>query len=154
MASRACPNERVIRRSISQSRQQRDSQHLQDTMSVSESCKKVKTAIRQAKPRSQFVSVWADPRRSLWYVRSNPLTRFAGMFALMISSLLIGWLLGKSGSSNRTTMGFSTSVRNVAVSLVIATDSFPGTPAVTAALAYGIFQALALAIGGISLKTV
>ena len=74
------------------------------------------------------------------------LRAFAGMFALTISSLLIGWLLGKSGRSNRKTMGFSTSVRNVAVSLVIATDSFPGTPAVTAALAYGIFQTLALAL--------
>jgi hypothetical protein len=35
------------------------------------------------------------------------------------------WLaLGQPGSSNRNTMGFSTAVRNVAVSLVIATDSF------------------------------
>jgi Sodium Bile acid symporter family len=45
---------------------------------ASESCKKVETAIRQAKPSSQFVSVWADPRRSLSYVRSNPLTRIRG----------------------------------------------------------------------------
>jgi hypothetical protein len=48
-------------------------------------------------------------------------------------------------------MGFSTSVRNVAVSLVIATDSFPGTPAVTAALAYGHLSDPCLGIGGISL---
>src|SRR5205823_4701682 len=58
---------------------------------------------------------------------------FAGMFALVIGSFAIGWVLGESGSSNRKTMALSTSVRNVAVSLVIATGSFPGTPAVTAA---------------------
>jgi bile acid:Na+ symporter, BASS family len=74
------------------------------------------------------------------------LSAFAGIFALVISSLLIGWVLGEPGSSNRKTMGFSTSVRNVAVSLVIATGSFPGTPAVTAALVYGLFQTLVLAL--------
>ena len=71
---------------------------------------------------------------------------FAGVFALVISTLLIGWPLGESGSDNRKTIGFPTSVRNVVVSLVIATGSFPGTPAVTPALAYGIFQTLALAL--------
>ena len=35
-------------------------------------------------------------------------------------------------------MGFSTAVRNVAVGLVIATDSFPGTPVVTGALVWGV----------------
>jgi BASS family bile acid:Na+ symporter len=74
------------------------------------------------------------------------LRAFAGMFALVISSLLTGWVLGESGSSNRKTLGFSTSVRNVAVSLVIATGSFPGTAAVTAALVYGVFQTLVLAL--------
>ena len=71
---------------------------------------------------------------------------FAGMFALVIGSFAIGWALGESGSSNRKTMAFSTSVRNVAVSLVIATGSFPGTPAVTAALVYGVFQTLTMAL--------
>jgi hypothetical protein len=74
------------------------------------------------------------------------LQAFAGMFALVISSLLIGWVLGESGRSNRTTVGFSTSVRNVAFSLVIATGSFPATAAVTAALVYGVFQTLVLAL--------
>jgi bile acid:Na+ symporter, BASS family len=40
----------------------------------------------------------------------------------------------------------STGVRNVGVSLVIATGSFPGTPAVTAALAFAIFQTVVLAL--------
>lgn len=74
------------------------------------------------------------------------LRAFAGMFSLMISSLLVGWLLGKPGSSNRKAVGFTSAVRNVAVSLVIATDNFPGTAAVTAALAYGVFQTVGLAL--------
>jgi predicted Na+-dependent transporter len=74
------------------------------------------------------------------------LRAFAGMFALVIGSFAIGWVLGESGSSNRKTMAFATSVRNVAASLVIATGSFLGTPAVTAALVYGVFQTLAMAL--------
>jgi predicted Na+-dependent transporter len=42
-------------------------------------------------------------------------------------------------------MMFTTSVRNVAVALEIATSSFPGTPAVTAVLVYGLFQTLLMA---------
>jgi len=71
---------------------------------------------------------------------------FAGMSALVMASMASGWLLGESGSNNRKTMGLSTSVRNVAVSLVITTGSFPNTPAVTAALTYGLFQTLALTL--------
>lgn len=57
---------------------------------------------------------------------------FAGMLALVMATLVIGWLLGGPGSDQRTAMGFSTAVRNVGGGLVIATASFPGTPAVTA----------------------
>jgi BASS family bile acid:Na+ symporter len=71
---------------------------------------------------------------------------FMGMFALLIASMAAGWLLGEGSNENRKAMGFSTSVRNVAVSLVIATASFPGSPAVTAALAYGLFQTIVLAV--------
>lgn len=71
---------------------------------------------------------------------------FAGMLALVVATLVIGWLLGGPGSDQRTAMGFSTAVRNVGVSLVIATASFPGTPAVTAALAYALFQTIVLAL--------
>jgi bile acid:Na+ symporter, BASS family len=73
------------------------------------------------------------------------LLAFAGMLALVISSLIVGWLLGESGSKDRKAMGFSTSVRNVAVALVITTATFPVTPAVTAALVYGLFQTIVLA---------
>jgi len=52
------------------------------------------------------------------------------MLALVIATLVIGWLLGGPRSGQRTAMGFSPGMRNVGVSLVIATASFPGTPAV------------------------
>ncbi len=71
---------------------------------------------------------------------------YAGMIALLVLSLAAGWLLGGRESANRKAMALATSVRNVSVSLVIATGSFPGTPAVTAVLVYGIFQTLASAL--------
>lgn len=70
---------------------------------------------------------------------------FAGMLALVLTGLAAGWLLGMPGSENRRAMAITTSVRNVGVCLVIATGSFPGTPAVTAALAFGLFQTIVLA---------
>ena len=70
---------------------------------------------------------------------------YAGMTALLVLSLVSGWLLGESGGANRKAMAFVTSVRNVSMSLVIATGSFPGSPAVMAVLVYGIFQTLASA---------
>jgi len=75
---------------------------------------------------------------------------YAGMIAFLALSLAAGWLLGGSGSGDRKAMTLVTSVRNVSVSLVIATGSFPGSPAVTAVLVYGIFQTLvsaAIALG-------
>jgi bile acid:Na+ symporter, BASS family len=71
---------------------------------------------------------------------------YVGMLALALASVGAGWILGGPGGSRRTAMAFSTGVRNVGVGLVIATSSFPGTPTVTAALAYALFQTLALAL--------
>ncbi len=70
---------------------------------------------------------------------------YAGMLALALASVGAGWILGGRNIGRRKAMAFSTGVRNVGVGLVIATSSFPGTPAVTAALAYALFQTLALA---------
>ncbi len=67
---------------------------------------------------------------------------FVGMLALLAASLAAGWLLGGPGRDTRQGLTLTTALRNVGVGLVIATGSFPGTPAVTAALAYGIFQVL------------
>ena len=65
---------------------------------------------------------------------------YVGMLALLLASLAAGWLLGGPGSANRKAMTLTTSLRNVAVGLVIVTGNFGGTPAVTAALAYGVFE--------------
>jgi BASS family bile acid:Na+ symporter len=65
-----------------------------------------------------------------------------GMFALLIASWASGWVLGWPGADNRKAIALTTSLRNVGVGLVIAAGNFPGTAAVTAALAYGIFEIL------------
>ena len=70
---------------------------------------------------------------------------YIGMLALLITAAAAGWLMGGSDSRSRKTLTFTTSVRNVGVGLVIVTGSFPGTAAVTAATAYGLFQTLVMA---------
>jgi bile acid:Na+ symporter, BASS family len=70
-------------------------------------------------------------------IRPNSLI---GMLALLISSWAAGWLLGGPGGDNRKAMTLTTSLRNVGVGLVIATGSFPGTPALTATLVYGLVE--------------
>jgi BASS family bile acid:Na+ symporter len=71
---------------------------------------------------------------------------FEGILLLVIAALADGWLLGGPGDDRRTAMTFSTGARNVSVSLVIVTASFPRTPAVTAVLAYALFQTIVLAL--------
>lgn len=75
-----------------------------------------------------------------------PLRAFFGMLALVLLSVAAGWLLGGPGMKQRTSMVMATAVRNVGVALVIATASFPGTPAVSAATAFAIFQTLVMAL--------
>jgi BASS family bile acid:Na+ symporter len=88
---------------------------------------------------SVVVLILATQFRMLAEIR---LTGFAGMLILLIASLVIGWLAGGSGRDDRRTMALTTSLRNVGVGLVIATGNFAGTPAVSAALAYGIVEVL------------
>ena len=71
---------------------------------------------------------------------------FEGMLTLVIAAAVVGWLLGGRGADKRKAMAFSTGVRNVSVSLVIVTASLPGTPAVTAVVAYALLQTVALAL--------
>ena len=75
-----------------------------------------------------------------------PIPAFVGMCALVAATLVVGWLLGGPGRDDRKTLAITTAVRNAGVSLVIASSSFPGTPAVTAATVYGLFQTLVLAL--------
>ena len=75
-----------------------------------------------------------------------PPRAFGGMTALVAAGVAAGWLLGGPGRADRTAMAMATAVRNVAVTLVIAAASFPGTPAVTAATAFGLFQTILVAL--------
>jgi BASS family bile acid:Na+ symporter len=74
-----------------------------------------------------------------------PLLGYVGMLVLVAAGVAAGWLLGGPGAGNRTAMTIATSVRNVAVSLVIATASFGGTQAVTAVTAFAVFQTVLMA---------
>jgi BASS family bile acid:Na+ symporter len=71
-----------------------------------------------------------------------PVAGFAGMLTLLVTSLAIGWLAGGPEREDRRTMALTTSLRNVGLGLVIVTGNFAGTPAVSAALAYGIVEVL------------
>jgi BASS family bile acid:Na+ symporter len=68
------------------------------------------------------------------------LRAYVGISALLAASCAAGWLLGGPGGDNRKAMMLTTALRNVGVSLVIVTGSFGGTAAVTAVLAYGVFE--------------
>jgi BASS family bile acid:Na+ symporter len=78
--------------------------------------------------------------RTLMEIR---LTGFIGMSVLLIGSLLVGWLAGGPGRAYRKSMALATSLRNVGLGLVIATDNFAGSPVTSAALVYGIMQIVA-----------
>jgi predicted Na+-dependent transporter len=68
------------------------------------------------------------------------------MCVLVGAGVASGWLLGGAGRGTRTAMAMATAVRNVGVSLVIATKTFPGTSAVTAATIFAIFQTVLMAL--------
>jgi bile acid:Na+ symporter, BASS family len=71
---------------------------------------------------------------------------FAGMCALVGAGVASGWLLGGPSRDTRIAMAMATAVRNVGVSLVIATKTLPGTSAVTAATIFAIFQTVLMAL--------
>jgi BASS family bile acid:Na+ symporter len=65
---------------------------------------------------------------------------FVGMVALLLISWMAGWLLGGPNSETRKAMAVTTSLRNFGGGLVIVTSTFPGTPAVTSVIAYGLIS--------------
>ncbi len=67
---------------------------------------------------------------------------YVGMTALLLASWIAGWAFGGAQKDHCKAMVLTTGLRNVGVGLVIATTSFPGTAAVTTALAYGLFEIL------------
>jgi BASS family bile acid:Na+ symporter len=66
-----------------------------------------------------------------------------GMLLLLAASLGIGWICGGPGRGTRKTLAVTTAARNAAVALVIVSNNFAGTPAVTAVIAYGLVSILA-----------
>jgi len=72
---------------------------------------------------------------------------YIGMFCLVIAALAAGRVVAKRGQEESAkSLILTTSVRNVGVSLVIVTASFPGTAAITSATAYAIFQTIIIAL--------
>jgi BASS family bile acid:Na+ symporter len=67
---------------------------------------------------------------------------WVGMLLLLAASLGIGWLCGGPARATRKTFALTTAVRNAAVGLVIVSNNFAGTPAVTAVVAYGLVSIL------------
>lgn len=71
---------------------------------------------------------------------------FVGIGVLVLLSLLAGWAFGGGSSELRKAVGLTTSARNVGVSLVIATASFPDSVAVTAVIVFALFQIVLVTI--------
>ena len=74
------------------------------------------------------------------------LISYVGMLFLLIATIVAGGVAGGRSSENRKAMVITTSVRNVGVSLVIVTGSFPGTAAITAATVYALFQTIVMVL--------
>jgi BASS family bile acid:Na+ symporter len=60
-------------------------------------------------------------------IRQLGIHTLAAMVLLIIGSMIIGWFLGGPQRENRRILATGTSMRNVALCAVIATESFPGT---------------------------
>jgi BASS family bile acid:Na+ symporter len=60
------------------------------------------------------------------------------MLILFFGSLGIGWLCGGSDKRIHTTMVITTGIRNAAIALVIVSNNFSGTPAVTIVVAHSL----------------
>jgi BASS family bile acid:Na+ symporter len=77
---------------------------------------------------------------SLALIRSRG---WIGMILLVSASLAIGWSCGGTGRVTRKALAVVTASRNAAVALVIASNNFAGTAAVTAAIAFALVSILA-----------
>jgi BASS family bile acid:Na+ symporter len=61
-----------------------------------------------------------------------------GMLLLLSASLGVGWLCGGPGRATRKTLALTTASRNAAVALVIVSNNFADTPAVSAVVAFAL----------------
>lgn len=73
-------------------------------------------------------------------LRQIRLRGYLGMLALVLATIIVGWVMGGPHRDERKTMAIITSTRNVGVALVIVAGTFPGTPAITATIAFALFQ--------------
>jgi BASS family bile acid:Na+ symporter len=71
---------------------------------------------------------------------------YVGMLSLLIVTMVAGALASRRTREERKSMVITTSVRNVGVSLVIVTGSFPGTAAITSATVYALFQTIVMVL--------
>lgn len=100
------------------------------------------TIAKPAKVLSQVLMVGACS--GILITEANVLREFgpkayAGMLAVFMSSMVIGWLLGGPGITHRKTMMFITTIRNSAAALAIVSSNYPDTEAPAAALACTLF---------------
>ena len=63
---------------------------------------------------------------------------WVAMAILFEVSVLIGWLLGGSNRGSRQVIALGTSNRNIALALLIAVQSFPGTPIIAGVVGNGL----------------
>jgi BASS family bile acid:Na+ symporter len=66
-----------------------------------------------------------------------------GMLLLLIASLCIGWFCAGPDLSSRKSLAVTTAIRNAAVALVIASNNFANTGAITAVVAYALVSIFA-----------
>jgi BASS family bile acid:Na+ symporter len=66
------------------------------------------------------------------------------MLFLLTATMVAGASASRQPRDERKGMVITTSVRNVGVSLVIVTGSFPGTAAITSATIYALFQTIVM----------
>jgi bile acid:Na+ symporter, BASS family len=76
---------------------------------------------------------------------------WTGMSLLFIASLAIGWVCGGTDVAIRKALAVTTTGRNAAVGLAIATGNFAGTEAVTAVVAYALVSIVGTFVGAVLL---
>ena len=64
--------------------------------------------------------------------------------ALVMCGVAVGWLLGWPGRENRISVSVITGMRNMSLSIGIATFSFPGSEVITTVLAYSFIAGVSL----------
>jgi predicted Na+-dependent transporter len=96
-----------------------------------------------------IVLILASQFSMLAHVR---LRGFVGMMTLWAAALTVGWLAGAPGRDNRSARALTTAERNDGLAMVIVTGNFAGTPAVPAAMIYGLVEMLATLFAALGLR--